>query len=214
MTLQYRVLFNAHRNHHGRKRSLGHLTRHVRSAGHRAGAKTVESVVEAAARHRANTLTLYAFSSDNWQRPAAEVAALFTLFRRYLLTQTQQCIEQAIRINVIGRRDRLASSLRSAIERSEALTAGCSGMLLRLAVDYSSRYTILEAAQHGVASTLSDDEQFSRAISATDLSVACCPSVALVIRTGGEKRLSDFLLWECGSLRLELAGWSRPSSRC
>src|SRR5258707_6374467 len=78
-----------------------------RTAGHRAGAKAVDKIVEAAAQRSVATLSLYAFSADNWRRPQAEVGALFTLLRRYLLTQTPRCLEQAIRINVIGRRDRL-----------------------------------------------------------------------------------------------------------
>src|SRR5215469_8683269 len=126
--------------------------RHLpRSAGHRAGAKAVDAAVSAAARHGIDTLTLYAFSSDNWSRPAAEVGALVTLFRRHLLTQTQRCLEQSIRINVIGRRDRLGGSLRRLIERSERATAHCPGMHLRIAIDYSSQHSLLEACRrlHG-----------------------------------------------------------------
>src|SRR5437867_1730459 len=99
-----------------------------RGAGHRAGAQAVDRAVEAAARHGIRTLTLYAFSAANWQRPDAEVKHLFVLFRHYLRTQTQRCREQSIRINVIGRRDRLPADLRQAIEASEAATSHCSRM--------------------------------------------------------------------------------------
>src|ERR1700727_1287015 len=101
-----------------------------RTAGHRAGAKTVDRVVEAAARHGIGTLTLYAFSADNCHRPQSEAGALFTLLRRYLLTQTPRCLERSIRINVVGRRDRLAPQVLRTIEHSERMTAQCSGLRL------------------------------------------------------------------------------------
>ena len=107
-----------------------------RTAGHRVGAKSVRAIVEAAARRGVETLSLYAFSAANWSRPDAEVSALFSLLRRYLGSQTQRCLEQSIRINVIGRRDRLGPSLLQLIERSDAATAHGSRMLLRIAVDY------------------------------------------------------------------------------
>src|SRR3569833_2289517 len=114
--------------------------RHLpRTAGHRAGAKAVDAIVTTAARQRIGTLTLYAFSAANWNRPRPEVSGLFTLLRRYLLTQTQRCLEQSIRINVIGRRDRLSVELRQLIDRSEGATAQCDGMQLRIAVDYSAQ---------------------------------------------------------------------------
>src|SRR6202790_4915994 len=104
-----------------------------RTAGHREGAKTVDRVVEAAARRGIGTLSLYAFSADNWHRPQAEVGALFTLLRRYLLTQTPRCLERSIRINVVGRRDRLTSQVLRTIEHSERRTSHCTGMNLRIA---------------------------------------------------------------------------------
>src|SRR5580698_6164762 len=109
-----------------------------REAGHRAGARAVDAVIRAAARHGVTTLTLYAFSSDNWFRPHAEVEALFGLLRRYLMTQTERCLAQSLRLNVIGRRDRLSAELRRQIEHSEALTADCTRMHVRIAVDYSA----------------------------------------------------------------------------
>src|SRR5581483_6658354 len=122
--------------------------RHLpRTAGHREGARAVDRIVTAAARHGIQTLTLYAFSAANWNRPTAEVSALFTLLKRYLLTQTQRCLEQSIRINVIGRRDRLGAGLRRLIERSEAATAQCSRMQLRLAIDYSAQHSLIETCR-------------------------------------------------------------------
>src|SRR5579859_1907730 len=118
-----------------------------RTAGHRAGAKAVDKVVEAAARHGISTLTLYAFSADNWRRPQAEVGALFSLLRHYLETQTPRCLKQSIRINIIGRRDRLPANLLGIIERSESETMHCDGMRLRIAVDYSSQYSLMESCR-------------------------------------------------------------------
>src|SRR5579862_9716381 len=106
-----------------------------RPEGHLAGAEAVERIVQAAARLRVGTLTLYAMSSDNWQRPPAEVRGLLELLRHYLFGQTRRCIEHAIRLNVIGRRDRFEPSLCRAIEWSEQATSQCPGMHLRLAVD-------------------------------------------------------------------------------
>src|SRR3569833_2264847 len=118
-----------------------------RTAGHRAVAKAVDAIVTTAARQRIGTLTLYAFSAANWNRPRPEVSGLFSLLRRYLLTQTQRCLEQSIRINVIGRRDRLGEGLLRLIERSETATAHCTRMHLRLAVDYSAQHSLLETCR-------------------------------------------------------------------
>ena len=177
--------------------------RHLpRTAGHRAGAKTVDAIVTAAARLRIGTLTLYAFSSANWNRPRAEVSGLFTLLRRYLLTQTQRCLEQSIRINVIGRRDRLTVGLRKLIENSERITAHCTGMQLRIAVDYSSQHSLLETCRRLRTQTDVDRSRFMEQLAAVDHSSSTVPEVDLLIRTGGEKRLSDFLLWECAYAEL------------
>jgi undecaprenyl diphosphate synthase len=173
-----------------------------RSAGHRAGGKAVNVVVEAAAQHGVGTLTLYAFSAANWQRPAAEVGALFQLFRRHLLTETRRCLEQSIRLEVIGRRDRFEPSLLQLIERSEEATAACAGMTLRLAIDYSSQHSLLEACRRLKGETAIDRAQFVRQLAEADHAAAPAPDVDLLIRTGGEKRLSDFLLWECAYAEL------------
>ena len=183
----------------GRWAACRHLPR---TAGHRAGAKAVDAVVAAAARQGINTLTLYAFSSDNWNRPSAEVSALFTLFRRHLLTQTQRCLEQSIRINVIGRRDRLGEGLRRLIERSEQATAHCAGMHLRIAIDYSSQHSLLEACRRLQGEGALDKARFGECLGQVDHAATAAPDVDLLIRTGGEKRLSDFLLWECAYAEL------------
>jgi undecaprenyl diphosphate synthase len=173
-----------------------------RQAGHRAGVKAAEAVVRAAARCGVNTLTLYAFSSDNWLRPPPEVDALFGLLRRYLMSETDRCLEESIRLNVIGRRDRLDAGLAAQIERSERLTAACTRMHLRLAVDYSSRYTITEAGRRLRAAASAECVEYLRQLAAVDHSDPVAPEVDLLIRTGGERRLSDFLLWECAYAEL------------
>jgi undecaprenyl diphosphate synthase len=173
-----------------------------RTAGHRAGAKAVDKVVEAAARHGIGTLSLYAFSADNWRRPQAEVGALFTLLRRYLLTQTPRCLERSIRINVVGRRDRLTPQVLRTIEHSERTTAQCSGLRLRIAVDYSSQHSMLESCRRMALESGIDQSRFREHLAGVDHSATVTPDVDLLIRTGGEKRLSDFLLWECAYAEL------------
>ncbi|MDP9065532.1 MAG: polyprenyl diphosphate synthase [Pseudomonadota bacterium] len=176
-----------------------------RSAGHVEGAKTVRSSVETAARAGVDTLTLYAFSAANWHRPRGEIAALMKLFAQYLFSETRRCVEQSIRVNVIGRRDRLSDNLLRSIEQSERVSASGTGMQLRLAVDYSSQYSILKAAQicrrdNGGKEPTADE--FERALHAADHSTAAAGPVDLLIRTGNERRLSDFLLWECAYAEL------------
>lgn len=173
-----------------------------RTAGHRAGANVVNTVVEAAARRRVGTLTLYAFSAANWQRPAGEVSGLFLLFKRHLQTQTRRCLEQSIRLNVIGRRDRLSPDLRELIERSEQATAHCTGMSLRIAVDYSAQHSLIEVCRRLGAEDGVDRSRFVERLAEVDNVALPAPEVDLLIRTGGEKRLSDFLLWECAYAEL------------
>ena len=182
-------------------------TRHglPRSAGHAEGAKAVNAIVEAAARVGVRTLTLYAFSAANWARPADEVGALMRLFRRYLFTETRRCVQRSIRLSVIGRRDRLNVSLLRSIEQSERVTVAGSRMHLRLAIDYSSQHSILQATQRAQFHQELTTEAFGRLLTAVDHSAAPTASapgqsavlpVDLLIRTGGEQRLSDFMLWE------------------
>jgi undecaprenyl diphosphate synthase len=176
--------------------------RRPRTLGHRAGAEAVNRIVEAAARRRIGTLTLYAFSTANWQRPLDEVSGLFALFRHHLQTQTRRCLEQSIRINVVGRRDRLGAELLELIERSERATAHCTGMRLRIAVDYSAQHSLIEVCRRLRAADGIDRSRFAETLAAVDHAALPAPEVDLLIRTGGEKRLSDFLLWECAYAEL------------
>jgi undecaprenyl diphosphate synthase len=176
--------------------------RRPRTLGHRAGAAAVNRIVEAAARRRVGTLTLYAFSAANWQRPLDEVSGLFALFRHHLQTQTRRCLEQSIRINVIGRRDRLSAELLELIERSERATAHCTGMRLRIAVDYSAQHSLIEVCRRLRSEDGIDRSRFAETLAAVDHVALPAPEVDLLIRTGGEKRLSDFLLWECAYAEL------------
>jgi len=141
-----------------------------RATGHDAGADAVRRVVEAAPANGIAALTLYAFSADNWRRPAREVSALMALFADYLRGETDRLLANDVRLDVIGRRDRLPHDVIAAIDAAEAATSRCMGLRLRIAVDYSGRHAI----------------EVGRLI----------PDVDLLIRTGGEQRLSDFLLWE------------------
>jgi len=151
-----------------------------RVAGHRAGVAAVRSVVDRAPALGIGRLTLYAFSSDNWRRPAEEVESIFCLLRAYLRLETKRLRQHGARLEFIGRRDRLPSLVVREIAQAEDATAAGRRLHLRLAVDSSSRDAITRAAA-GVSSAHFRDLP---------------PSVDLLIRTGGEKRLSDFLLWE------------------
>lgn len=175
-----------------------------REWGHRQGAEAVRRVVEAAPGLGVRTLTLYAFSSDNWQRPAREVSLLMALLRRYLRREAASLAENGVRVRVVGRRDRLPAAVLAAIERAETETAGGRRMTLRLAIDYSSRHALLEAVRAAVREHAPEvdradvAELLGRAMHANGPS----DDVDLLIRTGGEQRLSDFLLWECAYAEL------------
>lgn len=172
-----------------------------RVAGHRAGAKAVRRVVEAAPGMGVGTLTLYAFSSDNWARPPREVGALMRLFRGYLASETERLLENGVRLSVIGRRDRLPEPLARAVAGAEEATADGTRLHLRLAIDYSARDAILRAAAlAGGRETGRDD--FARLMGRALGSAEPAPDVDLLVRTGGEQRLSDFLLWECAYAEL------------
>jgi undecaprenyl diphosphate synthase len=169
-----------------------------RIAGHRSGAEAVRRTVEAAPSCGISILTLYAFSSDNWRRPGREVSALMKLLGRYLVQERKRCIENGVRLQAIGRRDRLPAALVALLEETERKTAHGRRLLLRLAIDYSSRDSMVEAARR-----LSEEDALPRphrggeAITAEKLSALLGPDVDLLVRTSGEQRLSDFLLWEC-----------------
>jgi undecaprenyl diphosphate synthase len=163
-----------------------------RVAGHTAGAEALRRSVETAPDLGIRTLTVYAFSSDNWQRPRTEVSALMKLFHMYLRRERARCVENGVRVSVIGRRDRLPAMMLPVIESVEAATVAGTKLHLRLAVDYSARDAIVRAAKklNGHATL----DRLSVALGGSD--------VDLLIRTGGEQRLSDFLLWEAAYAEL------------
>ena len=160
-----------------------------RSAGHIAGARAMRDVVEHCARSGVGQLTLYAFSADNWKRPTSEVRALLALFTAHFRSQASALARAGIRLSVIGKRSRLPPTLRSAIRNAEAATSRGTVMHLRVAIDYSSR----DAIQRTHAAVAAD---------AVNDGAVILPPVDLLVRTGGERRLSDFLLWECAYAEL------------
>jgi undecaprenyl diphosphate synthase len=178
----------------------------MRTAGHIAGARTVKKIVEAAPDCGIGTLTLYAFSADNWQRPSREVGLLMRLFRRYLVSEVARCVTNGVRMRIIGRRDRIPAELLRAITNAEHATRHGRTLDLRIAVDYSARDAILRAsqrvAQHPGNNSDVDREAFADVLSRVDHGVGPSRDVDLLIRTGGEQRLSDFLLWECAYAEL------------
>lgn len=173
-----------------------------RSEGHREGSKAVRRTVEAAPDLGISTLTLYAFSSDNWRRPDAEVSQLMELFHDYLQQEKLNCIQNSVRLSVIGRRDRLSLPLRTAIRSAEWATLGGQRLHLRIAIDYSSRDSILHAAKRFYGNGDITRERFAEVLGEVIHSNDHAPDVDLLIRTAGEQRLSDFLLWECAYAEL------------
>jgi undecaprenyl diphosphate synthase len=173
-----------------------------RRAGHRAGAAAVRRTVETAPSLGIHTLTLYAFSSDNWKRPPAEVSSLMRLLLLYLRAETATCVERGVRMTVIGRRDRLPAVLRRAIAETEAMTVGGRTLHLRVALDYSARDAIVAAAATSRGRTRLTRAEFARLLGRAVHAREPVADVDLLIRTGGEQRLSDFLLWECAYAEL------------
>jgi undecaprenyl diphosphate synthase len=163
-----------------------------RLRGHEAGVEAIRRVVEAAPKQGIGTLTLYAFSADNWRRPKAEVTALMALLRFYLANEVESLVRNGVRLTVIGRRDRLPSGIPAAIARAEAATADGDVLHLRMAVDYSARDAILNAVVRCNGLAELTRENFSALVTGEP----GLRDVDLIIRTSGEKRLSDFLLWE------------------
>jgi undecaprenyl diphosphate synthase len=172
-----------------------------RVEGHPRGVRAVRRTVQAAPALGVTTLTLFAFSCDNWKRPRQEVVTLLRLFGGYLRSEQAALADSGIRLSVIGRRDRLPRALLAAIEACEAATAGGTGLHLRLAIDYSARGAIVSAAD-----APSTPGETGLLAFRTRLGSACstdsAPDVDLLIRTGGERRLSDFLLFECAYAEL------------
>ena len=167
-----------------------------REEGHVAGAAAVRRTVEAAPAFGITTLTLYAFSSDNWRRPRGEVDNLMFLLQKYLDAECANVIANGVRFNVIGRRDRIPDSLRRSIAHVEERTSEGTGLHLRVAIDYSARDALVAAAGRVANGMPPTREAFERSLCEAIHAPSGTRDVDLLIRTGGEQRLSDFLLWE------------------
>ncbi len=167
--------------------------------GHEMGAQSVRRISEAACRQGIPLLTLFAFSSENWKRPSEEVRILFSLLHRYLISERQNLLQNDIRISAFGRRDRIPRMVREALAAVEAETRDCRRLHLRIALDYGSRYEIIEtvralaqdAARRKLRPEQITEEEFARHLSPDGI-----PDPDLIIRTAGEQRLSNFLLWQ------------------
>ena len=167
-----------------------------REEGHIAGATAVRRTVESAPALGITTLTLYAFSSDNWRRPRGEVDNLMSLFEKYLDSECAHLADGGVRFNVIGRRDRIPGSLRRSIAHVEERTSEGTALHLRIAIDYSARDALLAAAGRVARGISPTREAFERSLCEAIHAPSGTRDVDLFIRTGGEQRLSDFLLWE------------------
>jgi undecaprenyl diphosphate synthase len=170
-----------------------------RSAGHRAGVVALRQVIEQAPELGVATLTVFAFSSDNWRRPVEEVNSLMWLLRGFLRSEVDRFVAHDVRLTMIGRRDRLPMRLTREITHAERVTAHGQRLHVRVALDYSARAAILRAAAR-LAGKPCTAETFEQLISPD------AAPVDLMIRTGGEQRLSDFMLWECAYAEL----WFTP----
>jgi undecaprenyl diphosphate synthase len=173
-----------------------------RAAGHRAGIMAARRIVEHADEIGIRCLTLYAFSSDNWRRPPAEMERIFWLLRAFLRLEAARLRERGVRFEAIGRRDRLPKAARIAIERAEDATSAGNGLRLRVAIDYSSRDAIARAACDAAESGMALRQPDLLRTTLMRTLAGNSGAVDLLIRTGGEKRLSDFLLWECAYAEL------------
>jgi len=166
-----------------------------RIAGHRSGAEAVRRVVRIAPGCGITALTLYAFSCDNWTRPAAEVSTLMMLLKRYLRSELNTLLKNDIRFQPIGRIDDLARDVQQELRAAEAKTAGSRGMLFNIALNYGGRAEIVEAARKLIAAGVRAEDVDEQAF-ATHLYTAGQPDPDLLIRTSGEMRVSNFLLWQ------------------
>lgn len=170
------------------------------AAGHKAGVETIRAILEACETHGVKILTLFAFSSENWLRPRAEVEALMALFSNYLTRETPELHRRNIRMRFIGRRDRFSSKIQQRMARSEAVTRDNAGGVLVIAADYGGKWDIAEAARSIARDfaagelTLDDIDEHLMDVR---VSLADLPSPDLLIRTGGDHRISNFLLWQC-----------------
>ncbi len=188
--------------------------RHLpRVEGHRAGIDAVRETVETSARLGLRVLTLWAFSVDNWKRPRTEVNTLMRLLKRYLRLELGTLMTNNIRFRVIGRPDELALDVRRELQAAEAETAGNTGMEFNIALNYGGRAEIVEAARRAIAAGLAaedlDEERF-----AGFLYTAGQPDPDLLIRTSGEMRLSNFLLWQIAYSEIWVTDTLWPDFRC
>ncbi|WGL16586.1 polyprenyl diphosphate synthase [Microbulbifer bruguierae] len=169
------------------------------SAGHKAGVERIRDLIEACKDREIEVLTLFAFSSENWQRPPKEVELLMSLFHSYLRREARRMQEQGIRLRVIGRRDRFSARLQRAIADAEDLTVGGTTGTLVIAADYGGQWDIAQAARslaEEVASGARAPESIDDAALGERVQLADLPAVDLVIRSSGEQRISNFLLWQ------------------
>ena len=168
----------------------------ARAEGHRAGRRAVTRTIEAALEHGIGVLTLFTFSTENWGRPPEEVAELMRTFEEFFRRDAPELAAQGARLTVIGRRDRLPVSLQEAIGKVEAAGAIAGRLLVRFAIDYSGREAILAAARRFQPADDTSAENFSRLLADAGHDRAPVPDIDLLIRTGGELRLSNCPLWE------------------
>jgi undecaprenyl diphosphate synthase len=173
-----------------------------RANGHRQGAEALRRLVEAAPAEGIDVITVYAFSADNWKRPKDEIEGLLRLFLAYLVQECRALAKAGVKLTVIGRRDRLTPRIVRAIHDAEAMTRGGTRLHLRLAIDYSSRDALVYAASAALATGPLCRERIAVHLGSGRGLPDEAPDVDLLIRTGGEQRLSDFLLWECAYAEL------------
>ena len=192
--------------------------RHLpRVEGHRAGAAAVKDTVETAARLGLDALTLYAFSTENWKRPKTEVSTLFTLLKEYLRRELKTLAENDIRFRVVGRVDGLDGSVRAALDLALEATAGCQGMVFSVALNYSGRAEITDAARslaREAAAGRLDPELIDEDAVSRRLYTAGLPDPDLLIRTSGEMRISNFLLWQIAYAEIHVTPVLWPDFRC
>ncbi|MBT6578638.1 MAG: di-trans,poly-cis-decaprenylcistransferase [Cellvibrionales bacterium] len=167
--------------------------------GHKAGVEAIRSVLAVCEKHQVKALTLFAFSSENWQRPVEEVGALMSLFLNYLKREVSSLHKKGVRIRFIGRRDRLQADIVKQMEMAETLTQLNTVSTLVLAVDYGGQWDITNAATEIAKSVAAGDilpEQIDESLVHSHLSLNDLPAPDLCVRTGGEYRISNFILWQ------------------
>lgn len=168
-------------------------------AGHKAGVDSVRAVIECCVEQGIDALTLFAFSSENWKRPALEVKGLMQLFMRALSHEVRKLARHNIRLRIIGDVTRFSPDLQAKIHEAEALTAGNTGLTLNIAANYGGRWDITQAAQHLAQRCLDGDltpDQIDEELLGSCMALADLPAPDLCIRTGGEQRISNFLIWQ------------------